>query len=63
MNLIARAKKHYSRYLPMNIGTIHLQLVQGKYLESLDMMEEALNLRREVYGEDSDEVLFLTNVT
>ena len=33
-------------------------LQQGKYLESLDFMEEALIIRRDLYGEDSDEVKF-----
>ena len=32
-------------------------LQQGKYLDSLDAMEDALNIRRDLYGEDSSEVL------
>jgi len=32
---------------------------KGKYLESLDAMEEALHLRRNYFGETSDEVCYL----
>lgn len=42
-----------------NVNNINLIINnQGKYLESLELLEEILKLQREIYSEDSPNVLF-----